>query len=434
MTPSARLSAAIELLDSLDAQAGPAEHRIRKYFRTRRYAGSKDRRWVTEFLFLMARRRGEVDWRLEQTGLPQTNRLRATCALIVFQDIKFSDLSDGYFSGPHAAPYLTEDERTGFEKLEGLDFGDMPDHAKGNFPAWLTEELKEQYAEKALPIMQICMERAPLTLRVNSLKTDRDRVLDLLAADEIDANPAQNSPDGIIIAQSVNLNQHAVIEQGLVEIQDEAAQISARLACPAPGMQVVDYCAGAGGKSLAMAAGMENAGQIYAFDVSRDRMKDIASRSRRAGVRNIEAVQLFEDERDDEILGRLAEQADRVFVDAPCSGSGTWRRQPDRKWSFTEERLGDLTALQEGILKKASLLVKPGGWLIYATCSIFRQENERQIEKFLAENTEFSLVPVSDIWASAGLNGKHEGPFLQILPSSGGADGFFTAILCRKSG
>ncbi len=431
MTPSARLSAAIELLDSLNDQAGPMENHIRRYFRTRRYAGSKDRRWVTEFLFQLFRHKGEIDWTLSRLDLPLENRERAMACLLLFQDQDFVGLEEIFLVGPHAQIPLSEVETKAFSDIHTVWRQEKPDWAAGNFPEWLADELTDQYGSNAVSLMRVFQERAPLTIRVNSLKTDRERVLDILRQDDIEAEETLVSPLGITLADHIPLNQLPVFERGLVEIQDEAAQISSALVQAAPGMMVVDYCAGAGGKSLAIAAHMENSGRILAFDVSERRMKDIAVRKRRAAAYIIETTRLSGDDRDMELLQRLEGQAARVFVDAPCSGSGTWRRQPDRKWFFDHGKLVDLTDLQSNIMRRAATLVAPGGRLIYATCSILRQENEERIEAFLATNTEFSVLPVSDIWKEAGLGGKAKGDFLKLLPEKGGADGFFTAILQR---
>ncbi len=431
MTPSARLSAAIELLDSLDDQAGPLENHIRRYFRMRRYAGSKDRRWVTEFLFQLFRHKGEIDWTLSRLDLPLENRERAAACLLLFQDQDLDGLEAAFLTGPHAQTPLSERERKAFSDIRTVYSQEKPDWAVGSFPDWLADELAGQYGSNALKLMQVFKERAPLTVRVNSLKTDRERVLDILRQDDIEAEETQISPLGIKLSDHIPLNQLPVFDRGLVEIQDEAAQISSALAQAAPGMLVVDYCAGAGGKSLAMTAHMENSGQILAFDISERRMKDIAVRKRRAAAHIIETTRLSGDDRDIELLHRLEGQAARVFVDAPCSGSGTWRRQPDRKWFFDSSKLLDLADLQDDILRRASKLVAPGGRLIYATCSILRQENEDRIEAFLAKNTEFAVLPIAGIWKEAGLGGEATGDFLKLLPEKGGADGFFTAILQR---
>ncbi|MEH6546220.1 MAG: RsmB/NOP family class I SAM-dependent RNA methyltransferase, partial [Sneathiella sp.] len=230
-----------------------------------------------------------------------------------------------------------------------------------------------------------------------------------------------------------NISRHQLLDQGLAEMQDEAAQISARLADVHPGMQVVDFCAGGGGKSLALAALMQSQGKIHAFDINARRMRDIKSRSRRATTDIIEPLVISGSDSDVELLEPLIAQIPRVFVDAPCSGSGTWRRQPDQKWNLTTERLDELTVIQQDILSRASTLVAPGGRLIYATCSIFSAENEKQIEAFLQQHPEYKSVPVSQLWAEAGLGGTYAGEFLSLTPLDFGSDGFFTAVLEKST-
>ncbi|MEH6405095.1 MAG: RsmB/NOP family class I SAM-dependent RNA methyltransferase [Sneathiella sp.] len=433
MTPSARLSSVIELLDKIMSEAGPAEHEVRAYFRARRYAGSKDRRWITEFLYVIFRRLGEIDWIVEQLALEQTNRSRALCAMVFVEKISTEQLQEGYFQGPHAVPTLDEAEIEALGKLDALDVSAMPDHSKENFPEWIASILSAQFGKTAPTVMRAYQERAPLTLRVNSLKAEREEVLRILTEDDIEAVPTKLSPHGIILKGQVNIASHQVMQLGLVEIQDEAAQISSLLTCATSGMQVVDYCAGSGGKSLAIAAEMDNSGEIYAFDVSLRRMKDLSARRRRANAIIIQANVMSDEKSLDEAVDRLKGQMDRVFVDVPCSGSGTWRRQPDQKWTFSEEKLENLVTLQKQILGKAARLVAPGGRLVYATCSIFDAENTNQVTEFLDKNPEFSLIPVSQIWGEAGLAGKRSEEMLKLSPDEFGTDGFFTAVLCRSA-
>ncbi len=433
MTPSARLSSVIELLDIIMNEAGPAEHCVRAYFKTRRYAGSKDRRWITEFVYSLFRRLGEVDWIAADAGLEITNRSRALVALSFCEEVPLEDIQDRYMSGSYASVGLNDEENAALEKVAAIEVSSIPGSAKENFPEWLSSAVQSQYGDKSAAILASYQDRAPLTLRVNRLRSDRDEVIRLLEDDDLDVRATTLSPLGIIVEGRVNLAAHAVMERGLVEIQDEAAQISSLLADAKAGMLVVDYCAGAGGKSLAMAAEMENTGVIHAFDVNARRMKDMAIRTRRSGVQILESAQLHQDERDDEIFDRIEQTMNRVFVDAPCSGSGTWRRQPDQKWFLTEERLAELTTLQQDILQKAAGLVAPGGRLIYATCSILAQENSEQVSTFLEKNPDFSILPVSDIWGEVNLNGEWGEQFLQLTPDVAGTDGFFTAVLCRKA-
>ena len=432
MTPAARLAAAVELLDAIGAAPTPAEQHVSAYFRARRYAGSKDRRWVTEFVYRALRRQGELDAVALEIGLEPSPRLRCLLSLILFEDVVPDALGTGWFGGPHGLDELTATEEAALANAAGVDLANLPLAARGNFPDWLADKITAQYGEMAEAVMQAYGDRAPVTLRVNAQKGNRSDIQYFLKNEGIDVTPTQFSPDGLIIEGRLNHSRHPLLENGRIELQDEAAQISARLADARPGMTVVDFCAGSGGKSLAMAAQMDYAGKIYAFDVEERRMRDIGIRAKRAGVSLIEPLAINGDDRDDQLFAPLVGRMDRVFVDAPCSGSGTWRRQPDMKWKLTEERLAELVALQADILARAEPLVAPGGRLIYATCSILKEENEAQIEAFLSSHPEFSLCPVGDIWDAAGVQGGYEQRFLTLTPADFGTDGFFTAVLERK--
>ena len=368
MTPAARLAAAVELLDAIGAAPTPAEQHVSAYFRARRYAGSKDRRWVTEFVYRALRRQGELDAVALEIGLEPSPRLRCLLSLILFEDVVPDALGTGWFGGPHGLDELTATEEAALANAAGVDLASLPLAARGNFPDWLADKITAQYGEMAEAVMQAYGDRAPVTLRVNAQKGNRSDIQYFLKNEGIDVTPTQFSPDGLI-------------------------------------MTVVDFCAGSGGKSLAMAAQMDYAGKIYAFDVEERRMRDIGIRAKRAGVSLIEPLAINGDDRDDQLFAPLVGRMDRVFVDAPCSGSGTWRRQPDMKWKLTEERLAELVALQADILARAEPLVAPGGRLIYATCSILKEENEAQIEAFLSSHPEFSLCPVGDIWDARRTSG-----------------------------
>ncbi|MCC3304827.1 RsmB/NOP family class I SAM-dependent RNA methyltransferase [Sneathiella sp. HT1-7] len=433
MTPAARLAAAAELLEMIGAATTPAEQHIGTYFRNRRYAGSKDRRWVTEFVYRALRRQGELDWAAVEAGLEQTPRIRSFLSLILFDNVAAADVPASWFGGPHGLSELTTEEEAALVKAATLDLSTMPTEAAGNFPEWLTEKITAQYGDQAGEVMRAYGSRAPVTLRVNAQKGTRSDIQYFLKNEGIDVAPTALSPDGLTIEGRLNLSRHPLLENGRIELQDEAAQIASRLADARPGMTVVDYCAGGGGKSLAMAATMDYAGKIYAFDTNARRMRDIGGRAKRAGVTLIEPLAIAGDDSDDEIFAPLVGQMDRVFVDAPCSGSGTWRRQPDQKWKLTEERLAELTAVQSEILSRAAPLVAPGGRLIYATCSILREENAAQIDAFLSSHPEFSLLPVSELWETVGLDGSWADKMFAVTPTEGGSDGFFTAVLEKSA-
>jgi len=432
MTPSARLAAVAELLDTIFGSSGRAEQAVSSYFRSRRYAGSKDRRWISEFLYRTLRHLGDVDWALAQIALDSSNRRRAIVAALVLDEQALPEFAETCFQGAHALKELSEVELEALAQLPNLDKAARPAHVTGNFPEWLAALLQDQYGGKADAIMATYAMRAPLTFRVNRLKADRDAVLEQLQSEDIPARATDLSPVGIVIGENRNLNAHELVKSGVLEIQDEAAQVAALLAQAAPGMQVMDYCAGGGGKTLAMGADMENSGRIIALDIDARRMRDVASRCKRADLTIAETRVFPADDEESAFLDALRAKMDCVFVDAPCSGSGAWRRQPEQKWHLTAERLAELTALQADILQEASTYVAPGGRLIYATCSILEQENSAQVDHFLAQNPDFQVTEFAPIWTEAEIGKEPTGKFLELTPELYGTDGFFAGVLTRS--
>jgi 16S rRNA (cytosine967-C5)-methyltransferase len=266
---------------------------------------------------------------------------------------------------------------------------------------------------------------APLDLRVNTLKTTRDAAIIALAREGLEARPTQFSPWGLRLAPRQSVTGAKAFQDGLVEIQDEGSQLIALLVDAQPGMRVADYCAGAGGKTLAIATTMENKGHIIACDVSGPRLEAAIKRLRRAGIHNAERHLL---EPGDKWAKRQAQKFDRVLVDAPCTGTGTWRRNPDARRHLTETDLTELLAKQSAILDQAQKLTKPGGKLVYATCSLLNDENEIQVEAFLARHPSFQRIPIT-----APLPAALHGPYLSLSPRQNGTDGFFAAVLVRDA-
>jgi 16S rRNA (cytosine967-C5)-methyltransferase len=273
---------------------------------------------------------------------------------------------------------------------------------------------------------------APIDLRVNSLKTDRDGARRALAAEHIAAEPTPWSPLGLRLKHRAPLSGTAAFKDGLVEVQDEGSQLAAILADARSHMRVVDFCAGAGGKTLALAAQMNNRGKLVACDVADWRLERAGQRLRRAGISNVERRTLASDR--DPWVRRHAASFDRVLVDAPCLGTGTWRRNPDAKWRSTQQDLAELVVRQQQILASAARLVRPGGRLVYATCSLLREEDEAQAEAFLAAELEFCLMPAARVWSET-IGGPSPGgePYLRLTPARHGTDGFFVAIFERQS-
>jgi 16S rRNA (cytosine967-C5)-methyltransferase len=274
---------------------------------------------------------------------------------------------------------------------------------------------------------------AALDLRVNGLKIDdREKARAALAREGVDAARTPLSPIGLRVFERVPLGTLKTFRDGFVEVQDEGSQLAALLADARPGMRVVDFCAGAGGKTLALAAAMENRGHLVACDIAAKRLERATERLRRAGASIVQRVPLTSAR--DKWVKRHGQGFDRVFVDAPCTGTGTWRRNPDAKWRLRPEDLADLTALQAEILDSAQRLVKPGGRLVYVTCSLLAEENEQQVAHFLAGHPAFSLLPVGPVWrAVIGTEAPAESEMLRLTPARHGTDGFFVALIERAA-
>ena len=387
MTPQARLQAAIELVDEVVTAAreggAAADTLIARYFKTRRYAGSKDRRAVRELVFRAIRRAGEP---------PASGR--AALYGLACDAAELLPLFDG---SPHGPAPPTEGE-AGAES--------------GIAPAWLLERFDPVITAHELPAL---LDRAPLDLRVNRLKGGREQAAALLP----EAAPTPLSPLGLRLPEGFRVEESDAWRGGLVEIQDEGSQLIC-LGCEAkPGMTVVDLCAGAGGKTLALAAEMAGEGRILACDTDRGRLSRMAPRLERAGAAIVEA-RLLDPGREAEALADLAGKADLVLVDAPCSGSGTWRRNPETRWRVTPERLERLAALQARLLDLGAALVRPGGSLVYAVCSLLAEEGREQAA---ALGVRSSLVPET-LPIEAG---REAGSGLLLSPGRDGTDGFFVA-------
>jgi 16S rRNA (cytosine967-C5)-methyltransferase len=386
MTPAARVQAAIEILDRVIASArdnGPAADTIiADWFRTRRFAGSKDRRAIRDQVYAAIRGFGEP---------PENGRSAMIGSLG-----RDSSVFDGSCYGPTAL----RDEENGL--------------SRSNLPPWLGELVPE--AEHAA-----LLERAPLDLRVNRLKGERDSIMVQFEG----AEPIIGLVDAIRLSDNVTIEQHPSWREGLIEVQDAGSQWVAEICAARRGMTVIDLCAGAGGKTLALAAAMAGEGRIIASDTNRDRLSRLLPRAQRAGATFVE-TRLLNPNREMDALADLEAQADIVLVDAPCSGSGTWRRNPEARWRLTRARLEQLANLQAHVLNLGALLVKPGGALVYAVCSLIEGEGNGQISAFLTRNTDWQ-VDVPDVPVGSQL-----GAGLLMTPSHDGTDGFFIARLAKR--
>jgi len=391
MTPAARLQAAIEILDEVIASARddgpPADSIVTRYFKVRRYAGSGDRRAVREIVFRAIRRSGER---------PLSGRA-AVLGLVEDQP----DLAE-LFGQPRGPEPVRE--------------GEEPSQARV-VPEWIEAELSPLVTPDELPAL---LERAPVDLRVNIGRTSREAMLSEFPG----AQPTMISPWGIRLSPDSKVDDHPAFADGRVEIQDEGSQLIALVCQAQPGQLIVDLCAGAGGKALALAAASNNQATIIASDTNRARLSKLPARAERAGA-NI-ATRLLDGGREAQQLADLAGTADVVLVDAPCSGSGTWRRSPEGRWRLTPERLTRLLALQSRLLDIAAPLVKPGGRLVYAVCSILSREGAGQTAAFLSRHSSWMVE-------ETGLNaGRSDGTGRLLTPAQNSTDGFFVASLIRK--
>ncbi len=427
MTPGARLQAAIELLDDI-ARGGAADAAASSYFRSRRYIGATDRAAITERLYGVLRARARLDWWLARVGGggASCGRLLVLAALALIDGASAQRIADQFDGGSYRPAALSADERQLAAALgqRTLEHPEQPAWVRGEYPAWLPEAAGGLTARELGALNQ----PAPLDLRVNALAGTRELALAGLRAAGIAAEPTRLSPLGLRVAGRPALGAQPVFRDGLVEVQDEGSQLVALLADARPGQAVIDLCAGAGGKTLALAAAMNNRGRLIACDVSAKRLERAVKRLRRAGVHNVERRALGPDAAG--WLKRQAGRFDRVLVDAPCSGTGTWRRNPDMKWRIGPADVAALRATQDALLDRASRLVKPGGRLIYATCSLLPAENEDAIAAFLARHSGFQVVPVDRVWATV-LAGACpvDGPYLRLSTARHGTDGFFAAIV-----
>jgi 16S rRNA (cytosine967-C5)-methyltransferase len=436
MTPGARIEAAIELLDAIDRGRGPADDVVGDYFRRHRFAGAKDRAAISEHVYAVLRHRAALDWWIGRAGrgLPADARRRMLAALALVEGWDVAAIAracDGDRFRP--APLVGEEQRLVAALAGGnLEHRDMPPDVRGNYPAWLHPHLEAVFGRGLMREIAALSEGAPLDLRVNLLKAEsREKVRAALMRAGVDAARTPLSPLGLRVFERIPLATLDAFQEGLVEVQDEGSQLAALLADARPGMRVVDFCAGAGGKTLALAGAMGNRGHLVACDVSEKRLERATQRLRRAGISIVQRVPLSSER--DKWVKRHAAGFDRVFVDAPCTGTGTWRRNPDAKWRLRPEDIAELTTLQAEILDSAARLAKPGGRVIYVTCSLLREENEAQIERFLAAHGDFSLLSIGEIWrATIGGEPPDAGDMLRLTPARHGTDGFFVAVLERR--
>ena len=430
MTPAAQVSAAIEILDGLSTLRRPAASALKEWGLSHRFAGSKDRAAIASLVFDALRKRASAAYVMGE----ETPRAIMLGALREARGLDVAAIAALCSGEGHAPAPLAAQER---DRLETATLIGAPDHVRGDYPEWLAERFKAAFGENAVAEGQALATRAPVDLRVNILKTSRERALEKLA--HLNPEPTPLSPLGLRIMPGADgrgpaLSAEPAFVKGLVETQDESSQLAALLCAAGPSEQALDFCAGGGGKTLALAAQMHNRGQIYAFDDDGRRLMPIHERLERAGARN---VQVRAPRGKADVLADLTGRCDLVLIDAPCTGTGAWRRHPDAKWRIAPGALEQRVKEQCELLAKASGYVKPGGRLVYATCSLLIEENEARIAAFLGERPEFAAIAAAEMAARAGLPelarfaSKH-GAGIRLSPATSGGDGFYVAVLQRK--
>ncbi|GHF27232.1 rRNA cytosine-C5-methylase [Kordiimonas sediminis] len=445
MTPDARLQAVIELLDQILAGAqsngAPADKIVASYFRQRRYAGSKDRRAVNEIVYKIIRDFERHRYLLEVNPSMQVNVSGRSLLLAHFIISEASlpqfDVGDTFTPAPWSA-----EETIWYENTRELyaDFA-VPEDIALNVPEWAAEGMHARFSVAFANEASALNTKAPLCLRVNTLKADMEDMLPCLNKNEEVFVKSNISGLCISADTAINLEGCKPYKIGQIEVQDEAAQIASLLVYAEAGHQIVDLCAGAGGKTLAVAADMNNQGQIYCFDTHKSRLAGLSKRAKRAGVHCIQQKVIPEDQQTRQhMLAPYTQKMDRVILDVPCSGTGTWRRSPDLRMRFDGKRLDDILELQQQLLREGAELVKPGGRLIYMTCSLLPSENEKQIHRFTEQaNSKFSLIDYRDVWNAK----QHLKVMPQTLsnipealclsPGTHNTDGFFVCILERST-
>ncbi|MGI9410522.1 MAG: RsmB/NOP family class I SAM-dependent RNA methyltransferase [Hyphomicrobiaceae bacterium] len=431
MKPGARLASAAEVLGDIIARHRPAAQALSDWGKANRFAGSGDRAAIGNLVYDVLRRKRSLAAQM-QSDAPRALVLGAASHAFAMTNGAVTELADG---SRHAFSPLSADERTGLERQLSAE---VAADVAGDYPEWLAPSVERAFGERASDEGAALARRAPVDLRANTLKAGRDQVLKALA--KTGAIAGGYAPHAIRIAPPVGAGRTANVEaeaahgRGWFEVQDEGSQIAAALAGAGAKSQVLDLCAGAGGKTLALAADMANTGQIYAYDANKHQLRPIFERLKRAGVRNAQVI----DGGDEAALRALDARFDIVFVDAPCTGSGVWRRRPDAKWRVKPANLATRIAEQQRVLTTARALVRPGGRLVYVTCSILPEENIDQVDWFTSEAADFVVVPYAERWRATlgeepptSADGRED--TLLLSPARHQTDGFFIATFERRS-
>ena len=419
MHPNALLELATELIHQVLQLKHPADGVVSDFFRQHRTLGSRERHTLAETTYTVLRQR-LLYQHLAQSGKGEMER---RLAVLAWQG------NEGFLRAA-----LNETEQQWLAQVSQVDRTALPDKLRHNLPEWLAERLQAAVGDEFWPLVEAMNQSAGLDLRVNTFKAKRDDAQAAFKAENIEALPTPYSPLGLRIASKPALHKLDVFMRGDVEVQDEGSQLLALMTGAKRGEMVADFCAGAGGKTLALGAEMRNTGRLYAFDTSGHRLASLKPRLARSGLSNVYPVQIAHER--DERIKRLAGKLDRVLVDAPCSGLGTLRRNPDLKWRQTPQAIEELRVKQAAILASASRLLKPGGRLVYATCSLLDAENEEIAQLFTAERErDFKVVPAVDALTKAHVAQAEtlvRGDYLRLWPHRHATDGFFAAVWERR--
>jgi 16S rRNA (cytosine967-C5)-methyltransferase len=429
MTPGARVAAAIEVLGAIASQRRPAQEVLKDWGVAHRFAGSRDRAAIASLVYDALRVRASAAWIMGDDG-PRATLIGALRRL---RDLD-GESAAALFSGEGHAPAPLSEEETA--RLAANDLSGAPAHVRGDYPEWLAGAFDAVFGDAAVEEGRALAQRAPIDLRVNTLRVSRDKALGELA--HLHPELTRLSPAGLRLGigpdgRGPALHAEPALARGWIEVQDEGSQLAALLAGAQPGMQALDLCAGGGGKTLALAAAMQNKGQIFATDADGRRLTPIYARLERAGAHN---VQVRAPRGGKVNLGDLKARCDVVFVDAPCTGTGVWRRNPDAKWRTRPGALEQRMKQQDEVLDQASQYVKPSGIILYATCSILKAENEDRVGAFLERNAEFLPLEAAHLARRAGLPelaqfASAHGPGLRLTPRAAGTDGFYICGLLR---
>lgn len=424
-----RMAAAMEILADMEARKRPASEALKGWALDHRFAGAGDRAAIGNLVYDALRKRASHAFRMGE----DTPRALVLSVVVNDWNQNVKSLNEDLSTDRFAPESISEAEAASLSN--DSTFSSAPDHVRADVPEWLAPSLERNFGSRWIEEGQGMTRRPPLDMRANTLKSSRERVARSLA--RFSPQSSAIAPDGLRIpagpaaARTANVQVDEGYQKGWFEIQDEGSQIVSLLAGAKPGEQVLDLCAGAGGKTLALAAAMGNSGQIFAYDSERPRLAPIHERLKRNGVRNVQ-VRNPDPGALDDLVGRM----DRVIVDAPCTGTGTWRRRPDTKWKLTPAQLEARIADQIAVLDEAARFVQPGGELVYITCSVLPEENDDQVAAFLARHPDFEAVPLPEVWSqifpAAPQPLSLDGKTLTLTPASTDTDGFFCARL-RKN-